>query len=65
MAGPALLAAANPVIENKPAPMMAPIPRAINALASNVLFNVWLPVSLASCNNPVIDFFIKILIRNY
>ena len=35
-AGPALFAAAEPVIENNPAPMIAPIPSKTNALAPSV-----------------------------
>jgi hypothetical protein len=50
------LAAAMPVIENNPAPMMAPIPNAINPPAPNVLFRVWVPVSWASFINAAIGF---------
>ena len=38
IAGPAFADAARPVIENSPAPIMAPIPRATNPGAVNVFF---------------------------
>jgi hypothetical protein len=39
IAGPAFIEAANPVIENNPAPMIAPIPSATNPGAVNVFFS--------------------------
>jgi hypothetical protein len=39
IAGPAFADAASPVIENSPAPIMAPIPRATNPGAVNVFFH--------------------------
>jgi hypothetical protein len=47
IAGPAWLAAAPPVIENKPAPMIAPIPNATNDLEPKVFFKPF-SVSVAS-----------------
>ncbi|MNX56791.1 hypothetical protein D3C86_875940 [compost metagenome] len=56
MAGPALLAAAEPVIENSPAPMIAPIPKATRFTGPSVLFSVPSPLSDASLVSKSIDF---------
>ena len=45
MAGPAFSAAAIPVSENSPAPMMAPIPSATRLSGPSVRFSVWAPPS--------------------
>ena len=50
MAGPAFIEAAKPVIENKPAPIIAPIPSATNPGAVKVFFNPFSD-SEASFNN--------------
>lgn len=54
-AGPAFSAAAIPVRENNPAPMMAPIPNATNEVEDKVLFKPF-SLSLASDNKEVNDF---------
>jgi hypothetical protein len=63
IAGPAWLAAAIPVIENNPAPMMAPIPKAIKPQAPKVLFKVWEPVSCASFIKAAMGFLTNKLIQ--
>jgi hypothetical protein len=47
-AGPAFSAAAIPVRENNPAPIMAPIPKATKDVAESVFFN---PFSLSSASS--------------
>ncbi len=63
MAGPVYSAATVPVMENRPAPMIAPTPNAISPQGPSTRFNVLLPDSLASTsraakgfliNNPII-----------
>ncbi|MNH46437.1 hypothetical protein D3C79_1092180 [compost metagenome] len=56
IAGPALLAAAEPVIEKSPAPIMAPIPKATRFTGPSVLFRVPSPLSAASLVSKSIDF---------
>jgi hypothetical protein len=56
------LAAAIPVIENNPAPITAPIPKATNENDPSVRFNVCVPVSDASPSNVLIGFLINKLI---
>ena len=55
-AGPAFYAAAIPVSENNPAPIIAPIPKAIRFILLNYRFNVPSPVSFDSNINCSIDF---------
>ena len=55
-AGPALCAAAVPVMENKPAPMIAPIPIIVKLVAVRVLFKGF-PSSPASCCRELSVFF--------
>ena len=57
IAGPALLAAAMPVSENNPAPIITPTPTDIRPKGPNLRFNVPLPVSEASVNKERIVFF--------
>ena len=63
MAGPVYSAATVPVMENRPAPMMAPTPKAMSPQGPRTRFNVLLPDSFASTsraakvfliNNPII-----------
>ncbi|MNR00962.1 hypothetical protein D3C85_1167530 [compost metagenome] len=56
IAGPALLAAAEPVMENSPAPIMAPMPKATRLTGPRVLFRVPSPLSAASFVSKSIDF---------
>ena len=64
MAGPVYAAATVPVMEKRPAPMIAPTPKAINPHGPSTLFSVLLPDSLASAsraangfliNNPIVQ----------
>jgi len=62
IAGPALFAAAIPVYENRPAPIITPTPIEINPKGPNLRFNVPFPVSSASISNERIVFFLKIVL---
>jgi hypothetical protein len=59
MAGPALFAAAIPVKENKPAPIITPTPIEINPKGPKLRFSVFDPVSFASFKSERIVFFLK------
>jgi hypothetical protein len=59
MAGPVYAAATVPVMEKRPAPMMAPTPKAINPHGPSTLFRVLLPDSLASASRAVNVFLIN------
>jgi hypothetical protein len=60
-AGPAASAAAAPVLTNNPAPIMAPIPKAIRLLAPSVRFK---PDSLSEvcASKPSVDFILHKLV---
>jgi hypothetical protein len=62
IAGPAFIDAAKPVIENNPAPIMAPIPKATNPGAVSVFFNPFSD-SEASFNNCDSGFLFQIDIK--
>jgi hypothetical protein len=62
IAGPALVAAAIPVIENSPAPIMAPTPSATNPGAVSVFFNPFSD-SDASARSCAIGFLFQIDIK--
>jgi hypothetical protein len=65
IAGPALFAAAPPVIENNPAPITAPIPNAISDHGPKVFFN-HLSLSEASAKSTFSGFLInKLISGNY
>ena len=64
MAGPVYPAATVPVMENSPAPIMTPTPKAIKLMGPNTLFRLLLPdCSASACsasilflmNNPMVD----------
>ena len=59
MAGPVYVAATVPVIEKRPAPMMAPTPKAINPQGPSTLFSDLLPDSLASASRAANGFLIN------
>jgi hypothetical protein len=61
MAGPALLAAASPVMEKRPAPIMAPIPRATSEPAPSDFLRPF-SVSAASAIKILIGFLTNKLI---
>ena len=61
-AGPAFKAAADAVLTNKPAPIMAPIPKATKEPALNVRFKPF-SLSEASASKELTDFLINKLIR--
>lgn len=60
-AGPALSAAAIPVKEKSPAPIIAPTPRAIRPELVNVLFKEPYPLCSASATSLGIDFLYHII----
>ena len=59
MAGPVYSAATVPVMENRPAPMMAPTPKAMSPQGPRTRFNVLLPDSFASTSRAAKGFLIN------
>jgi hypothetical protein len=59
IAGPPLDAAALPVNEKMPAPMIAPMPSVVRFMADNVRFKLCSPPTAASAFKAAIDFLTK------